>query len=147
MTEEVKFAYQSKEWVQKAVELTNADEDFKKGGTKMNDISVYVVTNCPDGTDRFTMYKFENGVCADWAWEAREHPFNDYSAFPFIKEAAFVTVAPYDFMCKVNRKEIGPFKALTSKEMKIIGSKVKMMKLIKPLTIWQNILNAVPTEY
>lgn len=147
MTEEKGIPYQSKEWVQKAVEMTNEDEKFKKGGKKMDAISAYVITNCPDGTDRFTMYKFEKGVCVDWAWESRPHPHTDYSEFPFVKQAAFVTVAPYDFMCKVNRKEIGPFKVMTSKEMKILGSKPKLLSLIKPFSIWQDILSRVPTEY
>ena len=139
--------YQSREWVEKAVELTNRDEEFQKGGAKMNDMSVYVITSCPDGTDRITMYQFDKGRCVDWAWEARPHPFNDFASIPFFKQATFITIAPYDFMCKVNRKEIGPFKAMTAKEMKIIGNKAKMLKLIKPLTIWQNILNSVPTSY
>ena len=147
MAPEKLIPYQSREWVEKVVEMTNADKEFQKGGTKMNDMSVYVITNCPDGTDRFTMYQFDKGRCIDWAWETRPHPFNDYSSIPFIKQAAFITIAPYDFMCKVNKKEIGPFKAMTSKEMKIMGNKAKMLKLIKPLTIWQNILNSVPTEY
>ena len=139
--------YQSREWVEKVVEMTNTDKEFEKGGTKMNDMNVYVITGCPDGTDRVTMYQFDKGKCVDWAWEARPHPFNDYSSLPFIKQAAFITIAPYDFMCKVNKKEIGPLKAMTAKEMKIMGNKAKMLKLIKPLTIWQNILNSVPTAY
>ncbi|MFC1824691.1 hypothetical protein ACFL9T_18440 [Thermodesulfobacteriota bacterium] len=144
---EKKIPYQSKEWVQKVVEDTNASEKFRKSAKAMNDVHVYIVDDCPDGTDRISMYKFNKGEIVDWAWESRPHPFNDYQEIPFIKEATFVTTAPYYFYCKINKKEIGAFKALTSKEIKIQGSKTKMLRLIKPLQIWQDILGAVPTEY
>jgi len=146
MSEE-KIPYQSKEWVQKVAEMTNSDQKFRKSSKAMNDVSVYIINDCPDGTDRITMYKFVKGEIVDWAWESRPHPFNNYQEFLFMKDAAFVTIAPYDFMCKVNRKEVGAFKALTAKEMKIQGSKAKMFRLIKPLQMWQNILAQVPSEY
>ena len=139
--------YQSKAWVQKAVDMTNADTNFRKSAKAMNDVNVYITTNCPDSTDRITMYKFQKGEITEWGWESRPHPFHNFQEIPFIKQAAFITIAPYDFMCKINRKEIGPFKALTSKEMKVQGNKAKMMRLIKPLQMWQDILHRVPTEY
>ena len=144
---EKKIPYQSKEWVEKVQEMTNADSKYRKAATAMNDVSVYIINDCPDGTDRITMYKFVKGEITDIAWESRPHPFSNYQELPFFKDAAFVTIAPYDFMCKVNRKEIGAFKALTAKEMKVMGSKTKMFRLIKPLQMWQNILATVPTEY
>ncbi len=142
-----KIPYQSKEWVEKVMEMTNADPKFQKSAKAMNDINVYIISGCPDGTDRITMYKFVKGVIKECAWESRPAPFTDFQQIDFIKQAAFITMAPYDFMCKINKKEIGPFKALTSKEMKIQGSKTKMMRLIKPLQMWQDILHRVPTEY
>ena len=139
--------YQSKEWMQQVVESTNTNEKFRKSAKAMNDINVYITTGCPDGTDRITMYKFQKGEIVDWAWESRPSPFHDHQQIAFVKTAAFITIAPYDFMCKINRKEIGPFKALTSKEMKVQGSKAKMMRLIKPLQMWQDIIASVPAEY
>ena len=144
---EKKIPYQSKGWVAKVVEMTNADEKFVKSAKAMNDVNVYITNACPDGTDRLTMYKFEKGRIVDWAWESRPTPFSNYQEIAFMKDAAFITIAPYDFMCRINRKEIGPLKALSSKEMKILGSKTKMLRLIKPLQMWQDILNQVPTEY
>ncbi len=147
MTAEKKLPYQSEEWVKKVVAMTNADKKFRKSATAMNEVNVYITTACPDGTDRITMYKFKKGEIVDWGFEARATPFHNYQEIPFVKAAAFITMAPYDFMCRVNRKELGPFKALSSKEMKVQGSKAKMMRLIKPLQLWQEILHLVPTEY
>ncbi len=144
---EEKFPYQSEGWVKKLVEMTNADEKFRKSAKAMNDVNVYVTTNCPDNTDRITMYGFKNGEIVDWGFESRSSPFANYQEIDFVKKAAFITIAPYDFMCKINRKEIGPFKALSSKEMKVQGSKAKMMRLIKPLQMWQEIIAGVPVEY
>ena len=146
MTEQ-NIPYQSREWVDRVVEMTNNDDKFRKSATAMNDINVYITTGCPDNTDRITMYKFVKGKIVDWAWEARPSPFHNYQEIPFVRDAAFITMASYAFMCKINRKEIGPFKALSSKEMKVQGSKAKMMRLIKPLQMWQDILHRVPTEY
>ena len=139
--------YQSGDWVKKVVEMTNGDEKFRKSAKAMNDINVYIITGCPDNTDRITMYKFSKGEIVDWAWESRPSPFHNYQEIPFVKDAAFITIAPYDYMVKINKKEIGPFKALTSKELKVQGNKAKMMRLIKPLQMWQNILASVPSEY
>ena len=144
---ETKIPYQSKEWVEKVMEMTNADSPFRKSAKAMNDINVYIISNCPDGTDRITMCKFEKGAITEVDWESRPTPFSDFQQIGFIKQAAFITMAPYDFMCRINKKEIGPLKALSSKEMKVQGSKAKMMRLIKPLQMWQDILHRVPTQY
>lgn len=147
MAEQKKLLFFSREMIEEAVKAINADEEFQKVGKEMNHKHVYHITGFPNGTDVIVMYNFRNGKILNWDWVAKPTPVTDLDEIPFAKGAHFATTSPYDLYVKVTKKEMSAAAAMSSPKIKIWGSMMTLMKLMKPLTRMGDIIGALPIEY
>lgn len=138
--------YFSKEWIEEVVKWTNADEKMERIARRMYEKHCYIVLNCPGNTDRLGMFHFEAGKIIDWGYEEYPSPA-DFSHMPVLDGAEYITTADYEFMKKINTKQINSMKALMSNEMQVQGNRSRMMKQVKQLQHWQDLFAEVPVQY
>lgn len=139
--------YFSKEWVDAVVAATNEDGRMAKIGKNLNERHAYIVVECPDGTDRVAYFQFENGRIVDHGFESHPTPIENFNEVEALQGADFITTSTYDFMTKVNKKEVNAMKALMSSDIQVQGDKAKMMRQIKPLQHWQDLFKEIPVTY
>ncbi len=138
--------YFSQEWIDEVVEVTNADEKMRRIGRKLNEKHCYIVLDCPDGTDRLGWFVWQQGVLVDAGFESHESPA-DFTDMPALEDAAYITTATYEYMKKINTKQVNAMKSLTSTELNIQGSRSQLLKQVKQLQHWQDLFSEIPVTY
>jgi hypothetical protein len=145
-TRQQTIPYFSAEWVEEVTKWTNADKKMQNIGRRLNEKHCYIVLDCPRDTDRLGWFQFKGGQIVDCGYEEHESPA-DFSHMPMLDGADFITTANYEFMKRVNTKQINAMKALMSPDMALQGSKSRLMKQVKQLQHWQDLFIQIPVEY
>lgn len=138
--------YFSKEWIEQVATTTNADEKMQRIGRRLNERHCYIVLNCPGGTDRLGMFQWRNGEIVDWDYEERPSPAN-FADSPILEGGDYITTADYEFMKRVNTKQLNAMKAMMSPEMHLQGNRTRFMKQVKQMQHWQDIFAEIPVQY
>ena len=127
--------YLSPEWrdeAEKRLKQELTPEKMNKATTSMSNI----YTDCPDGHDRYMLFRFEKGVLTELTIDSGEPP-----------KAEFRITGKYETFAKISRAELGSQKALMTRKLKLRGNMVKALKLAAVADRLNRVLSTIPANY
>ena len=95
-----------------------------------------IYTNCPDGDEKYLLFRFEKGRLAELAVGSGEPP-----------EAEFKIKGEYQTFAKISRAELGSQRALMTGKLKLRGNMIKALKLASIADRLNKVLSKIPTDY
>ena len=95
-----------------------------------------IYKNCPDGTDRYLFFRFEDGRFAELLLGEGEPP-----------KAEFRITGDYETFARISRAELGSQRALMTGKLKLKGNMVKALKLAGIADRLNKVLSKIPAEY
>ena len=130
-----RLEYLSPAWrveAEKRLKAQLTPEKMNKVTTSMSNI----YTDCPNGEDRYMLFRFENGVLTELAIDKGAPP-----------EAEFRITGTYDVFAMISRAELGAQKALMTRKLKLRGNMVKALKLAAVADRLNKVLATIPTNF
>jgi len=106
---------------------------------KMNKVSTSmsnIYTHCPNGEDRYMLFRFENGELTELTIDKGDPP-----------KAEFRISGKYEVFARISRAELGSQKALMTRKLKLRGNMVKALKLAAVADRLNKVLATIPTNY
>lgn len=106
---------------------------------KMNGITSSmsnIYQNCPDGSEKFLFFSFENGALQELSLGTGEPP-----------QAEFKITGDYETFAKITCAELGSQKALMTRKLKLKGNMVKALKLAAVADRINKVLATIPTTF
>jgi putative sterol carrier protein len=132
------FKFASEEWVQALKEAINASQGYAQAAkTWEGDFYFIVDPGGPIAQEIVMYFDLYHGKCLD----ARICP--DRAA----ETPAFVINAPYAAWRKVIDKKLDPIQGLMTRQLKLQGDMVKIMKAVKAAKELVDCTTRVPTEF
>ena len=129
------FKYLSPEWRDEAEKRLKSELTPERMNHITSSMSnVYV--NCPDGKERFILFRYENGELQELAVGEGEPP-----------QATFRITGDYETFTRISRAELGAQKALMTRKLKLKGNMVKALKLAAIADRLNKVLSTIPTQY
>ena len=133
MTEKV--AYLSPDWRDTAEARLKAELP----PDRMNHITSSmsnIYTDCPDGDEKYLLFRFDEGRLAELAVGSGEPP-----------KAEFRITGKYEIFAKISRAELGSQRALMTGKLKLRGNMMKALKLASIADRLNKVLSKIPTDY
>jgi len=130
-----KFKYLSSEWrdeAEKRLKTELPPERMNFATSSMSNIYL----NCPDGSEKFLFFKFEDGNFAEMLVGDGEPP-----------KAEFAIKGDYETFARITRGEISAQKALMTLKLKLKGNMVKALRLASLADRLNKVLSTIPTDY
>lgn len=130
-----KLEYLSEEWRAEAERRLKAELTPER----MNFISSSmsnIYRNCPDGKERYLVFRFEKGQVAEVALGEGEPP-----------QAEFRISGDYETFARISRAELGSQKALMTGKLKLKGNMVKALSLAAVADRINKVLSQIPASY
>ncbi len=95
-----------------------------------------IYQNCPDGTERYLFFRFENGNFAELSIGQGDPP-----------KAEFAIKGDYETFARITRGELNAQKALMTLKLKLKGNMVKALRLASLADRLNKVLATIPTDY
>lgn len=130
-----KLDYLSPEWrdeAEKKLKQELTPEKMNRVTTSMSNI----YTDCPDGDDKYMLFRFEEGTLTELTIDNGEPP-----------KAEFRIVGKHETFAMISRAELGAQKALMTRKLKLRGNMVKALKLAAVADRLNKVLSTIPTNY
>jgi putative sterol carrier protein len=126
----------SMEYMQKVMERSNADENYRKLAKGQNETYTLVLQAEPKkGVPESVVVGFD---CRDGefveVWQGQ-------------RPTMFTLSAPYGVWVDILRGKLGPTKAITMRRLKTQGPFLQLLKGAERVLRWVNILCTIPTEF
>jgi len=126
----------SMEYMQKVMERSNADENYRKLAKGQNETYTLVVQAEPKrGVPESVVVGFD---CQDGefveVWQGQ-------------RPTVFTLSAPYGVWVDILRGKLGPTKAITMRRLKTQGPFLQLLKGAERVLRWVDILCTIPTEF
>lgn len=113
------------EWVKALMAQLNASENYREAAKNWEGDFYFVITDLPDGRPPVYLYTdLWHGACRD-AFEVAE---------PAAKKPEFVIEAAYPVWKKVLEKRLDPIQGMVTRQLKLKGNMLKIMKAPKAAT-------------
>jgi putative sterol carrier protein len=133
MPEKVK--YLSPEWRDEAERMLSAELSPEKMNHITSSMS-NICQNCPDGKDRFMLFKYDNGELSEFVVGKGDWP-----------KAEFTISGDYETFVKISKAELGSQVALMSGKLKFKGNMVKALRLASIADRLSKVLSKIDAEY
>jgi putative sterol carrier protein len=133
MTEKVK--YLSAEWRDEAEKRLKSELPPERMNYVTSSMS-NIYQNCPDGTERYLFFRFEDGKFAEMRVGQGDPP-----------KAEFAIKGNYETFARITRGELNAQKALMTLKLKLKGNMVKALKLASLADRLNKVLATIPTDY
>lgn len=130
-----KVAYLSEEWRQAAEKKLRTELTAEKMNNITSSMS-NIYLNCPDGTEKYLFFAFENGILKELSIGSGEPP-----------KAEFRISGDYEIFARISRAELGSQKALMTRKLKLKGNMVKALKLAAIADRLNKVLSTIPATY
>ncbi len=130
-----KFRYMTAQWrdeVERRLRAELTPEKMKRLTSSM--ANVYL--NCPDGRDRFLLFRFVDGALEEVSVGEGAPP-----------EAEFVITRDYETFARISRAELGAQRALMSGKLKLKGNMVKALKLASIADRVNKVISTIDATY
>ncbi len=127
--------YLSSQWREEAEKRLKSElspEKMNKITSSMSNIYL----NCPDGSQKYLLFRFENGELTELSIGQGQPP-----------KAEFQITGNYEIFARISRAELGSQKALMTRKLKLKGNMVKALKLAAIADRLNKVLSTIPTRY
>lgn len=126
------------EWIKAAMVKVNESNSYKEAAQSWEGDIVFIVTALPDGRKEVALYMdLWHGECRD-AYEVQNVAD---------KKAEFQIVAPLPIWRKVLEKKLDPIRGIVSRQLKLQGNMMKIMKAPKAAIELVNSCAQVDTDW
>jgi putative sterol carrier protein len=129
------LTYLTPEWRDEAEKRLKAELNQEKMNRITSSMS-NIYHKCPDGKERYLLFRFADGVLAELRLGEGEPP-----------EAEFRISGDYDVFAKISRAELGAQKALMTGKLKLKGNMMKALKLAAVADRLNKGLAKIPAAY
>ena len=130
--------FPSDEWVKSAMEKVNNSPDYAQAAANWEGDIVFVITAIPDERKEVVLYMdLWHGQCRD-AYEVGD---------PAVQKSEFAITAPLPVWRKVLEGKLDPIRGLVSRQLKLKGNMMKVMKAPKAAVELVNSCQLVDTEW
>lgn len=130
--------FPSDEWVKAAMEKVNASPEYAQAAANWEGDIVFIITAMPDDRKEAVLYMdLWHGKCRD-AYEVAD---------PAAQDSAFAITAPLPVWRKVLEGELDPIRGLVSRQLKLKGNMMQVMKAPKAAVELVNSCQQVDTEW
>ena len=126
----------STEYMQRVMELSNADEKYRQLAKGQNETYTLVLQAEPDkGVPEAVIVGFDcqDGEFVD-IWQGQ-------------RATLFTLSAPYGAWVDIVRGKLGPTRAITMRRLKTQGPFLQLLKGAERVLRWVDILRTIPTEF
>ncbi len=131
-------SFPSDEWVKAAMVKVNSSPAYKEAAKTWEGDILFVITALPDERKQVSLYMdLWHGECRD-AYEVKE---------PATQKAEFTITAPLPVWRKVLDGELDPIRGLVSRQLKMQGNMMKVMKAPKAAVELVNSCAQVDTSW
>ncbi len=127
--------YLSSQWRDEAEKRLKAELSPEKMNRITSSMS-NIYLNCPDGVQKYLLFRFENGELTELAVGEGPPP-----------KAEFQITGDYETFARISRAELGSQKALMTRKLKLKGNMVKALKLAAIADRLNRVLATIPTRY
>lgn len=130
--------FPSDEWVKAAMEKVNDSPDYAQAAANWEGDIVFVITAIPDERKEVVLYMdLWHGKCRD-AYEVAD---------PSAQKSEFAITAPLPVWRKVLEGKLDPIRGLVSRQLKLKGNMMKIMKAPKAAVELVNSCQKVETQW
>ena len=130
--------FPSDEWVKAAMEQVNDSADYAQAAANWEGDIAFIVTAVPGASKEVVLYMdLWHGKCRD-AYEVSD---------PAAQQSAFTITAPLPVWRKVLDGDLDPIRGLVSRQLKLKGNMMKVMKSPKAAVELVNSCQKVDTEW
>jgi putative sterol carrier protein len=130
--------FPSDEWVKSAMEKVNNSSDYAKAAANWEGDIVFIITAIPGKHKESVLYMdLWHGQCRD-AYEVTD---------PAAQKSEFAITAPLPVWRKVLEGKLDPIRGLVSRQLKLKGNMMKIMKAPKAAVELVNSCQQVDTEW
>ena len=130
--------FPSDEWVKAAMEKVNNSPDYAQAAANWEGAIAFIVTAIPDERKEVVLYMdLWHGKCRE-AYEIAD---------PAANKPEFAIAAPFPVWRKVLEGKLDPIRGLVSRQLKLKGSMMKVMKAPKAAVELVNSCRQVDTEW
>ncbi len=130
--------FPSEEWVKAAMEELNNSPDYAQAAANWEGDIVFIITAIPDERKEVVLYMdLWHGKCRD-AYEVRD---------PASQKSEFAITAPLPVWRKVLEGKLDPIRGLVSRQLKLQGNMMKIMKAPKAAVELVNSCQKVETQW
>jgi len=129
------LTYLSEEWRDEAEKRLTTELPPERMNFVTSSMS-NIYKNCPDGTDKFLFFRFDEGRFEELLVGEGVPP-----------KAEFAITGDYDVFAQITRGELGAQKALMTLKLKLKGNMVKALKLASLADRLNKVLAKIPAEY
>ena len=138
--------YLSQEWLDAVKKKGNTDEAYLKKAKGLTVKTRTVVTDCPDGIDLLMEWELEDGKIVKLSREQKPAP-SEWRQLTADPKYISTVVGYYEAFVKLNKKEITPMQALSTKIYKVHGDLAKIMAKMGQFNAIAELQTTVPCEY
>ena len=132
------FSFPSDEWVKAAMEQVNNSSDYAEAAANWEGDIAFVVTAVPGDRKEVVLYMdLWHGKCRE-AYEVTD---------PAAQKSEFTIAAPLPIWRKVLEGKLDPIRGLVSRQLKLKGNMMKVMKAPKAAVELVNSCQLVDTEW
>jgi putative sterol carrier protein len=132
------FEFPSDEWVKAAMEQVNESSDYAQAAANWEGDIAFVVTAVPGDRKEVVLYMdLWHGKCRE-AYEVAD---------PGAQESEFIIAAPLPIWRKVLEGKLDPIRGLVSRQLKLKGNMMKVMKAPKAAVELVNSCQLVDTKW
>ena len=130
--------FPSEEWVKEAMEKVNSSPDYAQAAANWEGAITFIVTAIPGQRKEVVLFMdLWHGKCRE-AYEVTD---------PAAKKSEFAISAPFLVWRKVLEGKLDPIRGLVSRQLKLKGSMMKVMKAPKAAIELVNSCRQVDTEW
>ncbi len=129
------FKYLSPQWRDEAERRLKSELPPERMNFVTSSMS-NIYKNCPDGSEKFLYFKFEDGKFAEMLIGKGESP-----------KPEFAVTGDYETFAKITRGELNAQKALMTMKLKLKGNMVKALRLASLSDRLNKVLATIPTDY
>jgi hypothetical protein len=139
----------SKEWLDTVIEKANTDKKYLDKTKKFKASYLFIVTDCPDGSDVKILLKFDKGKVVDHEYEAQPAPATfRMENEPWDPSESLVRAqGSYDTYKKLQLKELNSIEAMKANLYQSEGNIIKVMALLPFSNAYMDLQATVDCEY
>jgi putative sterol carrier protein len=144
MSEQRKFVFGSKEWLEEFVRVLNNDEEYAKAAKNWEDPLILVVTDLPQPVREH--FRTEKVVVWMDLYHGKCRGF-EFLSSPEEKPAPIIISGTYENMKKVAQGRLSPTMAFMTGQLRVKGDVGKLLSNAAASSAFVNALKKVPTEF
>ena len=143
------LGFYSKEWADKVVELTNSDEEYQKKTKGYTAKFIFVVIDCPDGTDVKILWDFVQGKLVNMEYTKKPAPSDMRIGVEHWDDSISMAKnqGSYEAFAKVRRGEMTVLGTMGAKLMKVEGDLIKGMSMMAYNVAFAALQDQIPVNF